>query len=181
MHMPRPIETRRATADDVDAVLADVQSGFDSYIDFAPLGWQPPQIAGERDRIAIRLADPDTWALVALVERAVVGHVGLTSARERAAGDVPTGGPLRSLIPGLAHLWQLFVLPAWWGRGVGSLLHEHAVAEMRARDCDAARLFTPSLHARARRFYERRGWQAAAEDFNPALELMLTEYRLELR
>lgn len=29
----------------------------------------------------------------------------------------------RPKIPGLAHLWQLFVLPEWWGRGVAPLLH----------------------------------------------------------
>ncbi len=174
------IETRRATVDDVDSVLADVQSGFDSYPAFTPLGWQPPQIATERDRIAMRIADPDTWVLLALVEGATVGHVGVMSARERAVADPATDRPIRPLIAGLAHLWQLFVLPDWWGKGVGALLHERAVAKMRERGYREARLFTPSLHSRARGFYERRGWRAVAEDFNPALELMLTEYRLAL-
>lgn len=174
------IETRRATVDDVDAVLADVQSGFDSYVAFAPSGWQPPLIASERDRTAMRIADPDTWVLLALVEEGAVGHVGITSARERAVADAPSDRVVRPLIPGLAHLWQLFVLPAWWGKGVGALLHDRAVAQMGERGYREARLFTPSLHARARRFYERRDWRAVADDFNPALELMLTEYRLAL-
>ena len=29
-----------------------------------------------------------------------------------------------------AHLWQLFVLPAWWGRGVAPLLHDAAIGEL---------------------------------------------------
>jgi hypothetical protein len=37
------------------------------------------------------------------------------------------------------------------------------------------------LHARARRFYERRGWSAAGEDYNEELALTLTEYHLRLR
>jgi GNAT superfamily N-acetyltransferase len=174
------IETRQATVDDLDSVLADVQSGFDSYLTFAPLGWQPPQIDAERDRIAMRIADPDTWMLLAVVEGITVGHVGIVSAREPAVADASTDRLVRPLIVGLAHLWQLFVLPDWWGKGVGALLHERAVAQMRERGYREARLFTPSLHARARGFYERRGWRAVAEDFNPALELMLTEYRLAL-
>jgi hypothetical protein len=49
---------------------------------------------------------------------------------------------------------------------------------MRSRGYDRARLFTPSGHARARRFYEGRGWRAVDERFHPDLALDLTEYRL---
>lgn len=84
------------------------------------------------------------------------------------------------MIPGLAHLWQLFVLPEWWGRGVAPLLHDHAIAEMRRRRYSDARLFTPSLQARARRFYERRGWSRGAKAWNERFSLMMTEYRLSL-
>jgi GNAT superfamily N-acetyltransferase len=72
------------------------------------------------------------------------------------------------------------VLPAWWGRGVAPQLYASAVAEMRARRYRAARLFTPAAHARARRFYERRGWIAGGEEWNDHLRLTLVEYRLEL-
>jgi hypothetical protein len=33
-------------------VIADVQAGFDSYVEFASLGWRPPDVAADRDRIA---------------------------------------------------------------------------------------------------------------------------------
>ena len=39
-----------------------------------------------------------------------------------------------------------------------------------ARDYRTARLFTPTAHARARRFYERRGWTAVAEAWTAVAE-----------
>jgi GNAT superfamily N-acetyltransferase len=179
--VPATIATRRATIDDVDAVLRDVQAGFDSYVAFAPFGWQPPQIMPERERTVALLEHPRTWALLALADAATVGHVGFMPARERTPG-APRGSLLaRPEIPGLAHLWQLFVLPEWWGRGVAPALHDAAVAEMAAQGYYRARLLTPSLHTRARRFYERRGWAVAGEEWNEDLVLMLTEYQLALR
>jgi hypothetical protein len=61
------------------------------------------------------------------------------------------------------------------------LLHDAAIGEMRARGYEHGRLFTPSLHICARRFYERRGWTLAEEEWNDQLALMLTEYRITLR
>jgi GNAT superfamily N-acetyltransferase len=72
------------------------------------------------------------------------------------------------------------VLPDWWGRGVAPLLHDAAIAEMRVQGYRSARLFTPSAHDRAKRFYERRGWVAADAAWNEDLDLRLTEYRLAI-
>lgn len=174
-----PISTRRATIADLDVLLADVQAGFDSWVDFVPLGWVPPEVRPEDGAMPERLADSETWALLALVGCEPVGHVAFTPARERPS-EPEQPWSRRPLIPGLAHLWQLFVLPQWWGRGVAGPLHDAAIAEMRARGYEAARLHTPALHARARRFYERRGWRATGEEWSEHLTLMLTEYRLEL-
>jgi hypothetical protein len=51
---------------------------------------------------------------------------------------------------------------------------------MRSRGFVEARLYTPSAHVRARRFYERRGWSPREELWNPELNLILSEYRLRL-
>ena len=175
------ITTRRATADDVDAVLGHVQAGFDSYTQFTPPGWHPPVASIDRVRTRLYLDDPETWGLLALADGASVGHVVFMPARDRGTPPDRSGNPLSyPLIPGLAHLWQLFVLPEWWGGGIAPVLHDRAVAEMRTRRFAQARLFTPSLHARARRFYERHGWTACEEHFNDGLNLMLFEYRLRL-
>lgn len=174
------IETRRATAEDVDALLAHVQAGFDSYMAFAPAGWVPPDIERERAGTIAVLEDEATWALLALQAGRPVGHVAFYPARVRTAGDPPPLLRERALIPGVAHFWQLFVLPDWWGRGVAPVLHRAAVDEMQARGYERARLYTPSDHVRAKRFYERRGWTAAGEEDSPGLRLTLTEYRLNL-
>lgn len=195
----QPIATRRASLDDLDALLAHVQAGFDSYLAFAPEGWRPPAVEQDRSYTSELLADQHTWALVALVRadgdpspgdgaasapavaqrQRTAGHVAFCPARERDPADERHWRD-RPLIPGLVHLWQLFVLPEWWGRDVADLLHEQALTEMRSRQFEHARLMTPSLHARARRFYERRGWAPVHAEWNRPLQLDLTEYRLEL-
>lgn len=174
------IVTRRAHPDDLEAVLACVAAGFDSYRAFAPPGWEPPGLDAGRALTADLLADPDTWALIALADDAFAGHASFVPARKRSPGESPAEWRSRSVVPGLAHLGQLFVLEAWWGRGVAPLLHDAALSEMRARGYASARLFTPSAHARARRFYERRGWIAGEEGWDGHLRFDVVEYRLKL-
>jgi GNAT superfamily N-acetyltransferase len=179
--MTAQIVTRPAGLSDLDALLHHVAVGFDSYVEFAPAGWRPPiDVQARREWAAQVLADPTTWSRLALADDAPIGHVAFMPARERSAEDARSAWQSRPVIAGLVHLWQLFVLPDWWGRGVAQLLHDAAIAEMRTRDYRSARLFTPSQHARARRFYERRGWTAADEAWNEDLALPLTEYRLAL-
>jgi GNAT superfamily N-acetyltransferase len=178
--MPTVIETRRAELGDIDAILADIEAGFATYVEFAQPGWHAPEPGAGRDVTAELLADDRTWASLALVDGAPVGHVAFIPGRRRRAGEPGGDWREREMIPGLAHLWQLFVLPRWWGAGVAPLLHDAALSEMRAQGYGSARLFTASLHARARQFYERRGWEAVDEQWNEWLELLMTEYRLEL-
>lgn len=52
----------------------------------------------------------------------------------------------------------LYVLPACWDRGVGSMLHDHALDRLRATGVREARLWTLEGNGRARTFYEHRGW-----------------------
>ncbi len=174
------ITTRRATLDDLDIIVADVQAGFDSYVAFAPEGWEPPDMWRDSQLTAELLADPATWALIADVCGEAAGHASFFPARERGPSQ-PAGrvahppADRRTRAP-----LELFIQPEWWGRGVAPTLHDAATAEMHARGFDRARLYTPSLHARAKRFYERRGWTAGAEEWNDYLALSLTEYWLTL-
>ena len=50
-------------------------------------------------------------------------------------------------------LHQLFVRPAVWGTGVAAELHDRAIA------LGGRRLWVMEKNARARRFYEQRGWR----------------------
>jgi GNAT superfamily N-acetyltransferase len=172
------IDMRPATADDVDEILATLFAGFESFAEFAPPGWAPPE--PQRERTLRRLMEPTTWALIAEDGGRAVGHVSFTPARgnpfEQADGKWLDEPP----IPGEAHLWQLFVVPDRWGAGIASALHERAIAAMRAKGYGRARLFTPIENARARGFYERRGWSRAGTGLDSDMGLQLVEYRIEL-
>lgn len=158
---------RRATVDDAAAFGALIAGGFASYRAFQPAGWEPPGAGQETTRSADRLAQPATWARLALEDGVPAGCVLFEP-----AGD----------LEGVAHLAYLFVAPGWWGTGVGLRLHALAVAAMRERGHHQGRLFTPERHARARRFYEREGWRPAGpECWEDQLAMSLVEYRLGLR
>jgi GNAT superfamily N-acetyltransferase len=148
---------RRAGPPDAEQVTTVAYEGFEGYRSFAPPGWEPPDRQEELGRIRGHLAEPEAWCLLAEVAGDPAGHVAFMPARIH---------PNRSVQPGLAHLWQLFVRPPWWGTGMATALHAAAVREARERGFTAMRLFTPAAQARARRFYEREGWTPAGAPFD---------------
>jgi GNAT superfamily N-acetyltransferase len=181
-----PRDNRRGGARDRDQtgdrrrhrrVAREPEGGLDSYAEFAPVGWVPPE--PDRELTLTILRRPSTRALLATIEGEPAGHVSFNPARGNPFED-PDGWRDAPVAPGQAHLWQLFVLPQHWGAGVAGALHDLALAAMRDQGYDRARLFTPAAHARARRFYERRGWRPGGALADPDLGLELVEYRIEL-
>jgi ribosomal protein S18 acetylase RimI-like enzyme len=88
----------------------------------------------------------ETW--VGLVEGIVVGWAVL--------------GPPQDddLDPALAQeLRGLYLLPRFWGRGVGRTLCQTAEDRMRGRGAQTAVLWVHEQNQRARRFYERRAYR----------------------
>lgn len=57
-----------------------------------------------------------------------------------------------------AHLSRLYVLPAWWGRGVGRALYDTAMGHIAALGSRRATLWVLEGNATAREWYERLGW-----------------------
>jgi GNAT superfamily N-acetyltransferase len=53
----------------------------------------------------------------------------------------------------------LYVVPDQWGTGVADALHEWALDEARVLGSSGCHLWVLEANARARRFYERRGWR----------------------
>jgi GNAT superfamily N-acetyltransferase len=52
----------------------------------------------------------------------------------------------------------LYVVPAQWGTGVADDLHARVLDEVRTLGASGCNLWVLEENARARRFYERRGW-----------------------
>jgi GNAT superfamily N-acetyltransferase len=166
------LEFRDATAADAPRLAVVMAEGFDSYRAFAPAGWQPPSADEFRDAMAKRLGQPGVWCRLAERGPDLAGYVALLPAAEsrRPVAD-----------PRLAHFWMLFVSAAWWGTGLAAALHAAACEAAAARGFTAMRLFTPTGQERARRFYEREGWQLTeGPHVEEDLGLSVVEYRRAL-
>lgn len=166
------LRLRPATPADADVVAATVVEGFDTYRAFAPPGWQPPDRLEFAIGIAARLGRASVRAWLAEDDGQPAGHVTYLPATEaRRVSDEP----------GLAHLEQLFVRRAHWGRGAATALLGRATTDAAGEGYRAMRLFTPTGQHRARRFYEREGWApTGAAWIEEPLGLELVEYRREL-
>jgi GNAT superfamily N-acetyltransferase len=168
-----PFELRPVRVDDAEEMAENVRLGFESYRPWTRRGWDPPPSDMEAPHIAEKLREPGVWATVALVDGAHVGHVAVAPGRTRDETRTP--------IPGLAHLWQLFVRPPWWGSGLATRLLALAVDAAADRGYPRMRLFTPAGNARGRAFYEREGWRLHGDAaYEPMLGLDLVEYRRDL-
>jgi diamine N-acetyltransferase len=164
---------RRATPADAERIAAVTAQGFETYRSFAPAGWTPPSASRETERLLEMLGQDHVWYLAAQHEGQLVGHVGFLSADRLAFEQVAD--------PGLVHFRQLFVTRGHWGTGLATRLHAAAIDEARARRFTAMRLFTPGGQQRARRFYEREGWQLARPPaFDERIGLEIAEYRRAL-
>ena len=58
-----------------------------------------------------------------------------------------------------AELWQIYVLQPWQGRGIAEQLYHWALGEARRRGAEHLQLSVYVDNIRARRFYERRGFE----------------------
>ena len=108
------MELRRITPEDAQAAHAVTMAGFRTYPAFAPEGWQPPADMGAEGATK-RLARDGSYGVVAVDVDAIVGFAAYEPAREET--DEGFAGPL---IPGLAHVWAVFVAEPHWGRGVAT-------------------------------------------------------------
>ena len=157
---------------DAPALARVLAESFETYREWAGDDWAP-RTKNEEALLAERLGWDDAWCLVAEAAGRPVAYVAILHAR--------TFEEPRTPIPGLAHLWHLFVLRDWWGSGVAGHLLREAVSEARRRGYEWARLWTPRDHARARAFYRREGWRDTGEEqYAPDLDLDIVEMRRPL-
>jgi GNAT superfamily N-acetyltransferase len=153
---------RPASADDAEGFTQAYEAAWDATL--APLiGRTLAELVPFADRVASFEASfsslpPETGIWVAEREGVIVG----VAAR--------LGSELRSL----------YVVPDAWGTGVAQSLMSTALDAMRAEGAESAELWVAEANKRARRFYEREGWEAT--DDTKVSELGPTEvcYRCRL-
>jgi GNAT superfamily N-acetyltransferase len=166
------VRIRPATARDAPRLTDLVIDGFESYRAFAPPDWVAPTFEEESPRVAATLARPSAWCVLAEDERGVAGHIGWLGAAD---------ARLPVTVPGLAHLWQLFVRRDWQGAGLATRLHTIGLEAAVEHGFTSMRLYTPADHGRGRRFYEREGWSRWGAPFDDgAFGMAVAEYRREL-
>jgi GNAT superfamily N-acetyltransferase len=79
------------------------------------------------------------------------------------------------------ELHALHVVPAQWGHGIGSALHDGALDVLAGAGYDTAWLWVLAANDRARRMYERRGWTPRTDIAQDYLGVQELRYSLPLR
>ena len=141
---------RDATADDA-AILARL--GADSFTATFGHLYAPDDLS-----LFLQNHSPAAWA-AELANPAFA--VRIVEADGAAIGYAKLGPPQLPFTPSgtPAELRQLYVLAPWHGAGVAAALMDWIVAPARERGADEVFLSVFTDNARARRFYERRGFE----------------------
>jgi len=161
---------RDARPDELDRVSLVIKNAYWQYRSVMPASEWKLYL---RDIMDVRSRLSDANLIVAEVDRKLAGAVTLyidaRSSREQ-------GWP-----EGWAGVRILAVHTAYRGRGVGRVLMEECLRRCRACGIRTVGLHTTTAMDVARRMYERMGFERIPEfDFNPAPEIVVMAYRLDL-
>ena len=130
--MKEAISVRPATDADASGVFDVLYSSRKEFLPYACLRTED---------------DVRHWTRTVLIPG---GGVDLAIADGKIVGVVAT-----AQVDGMGWITQLYVAPAYVGRGIGAALLSHALASL----CRPVRLWCFQRNTRARRFYERRGFE----------------------
>ena len=139
---------RRATVQDADDIATVHVAGWRAaYQELLPADLLASlSISDRADMWRTRLADDDTAVWIAEDGHFLLGFASAGPSRYR---DAPST---------TGELYALYIHPARWAAGVGTLLLATAVAHL-DQQFTAATLWVLRGNARARRFYEHNCWQ----------------------
>jgi ribosomal protein S18 acetylase RimI-like enzyme len=159
------VQIRRAVADDALAIATvHVRSWKQAFPRLIPQDYldalSPDSRLGSWRETLAATAWPRTGTLVALGEgappaaaaaadRGIVGFVSISPSRDDDADPDIVG-----------EIQTIYLDPTVWGTGAGDALMTSALDQLRAGGFSSVTLWTLGTNARARRFYERRGWRA---------------------
>lgn len=96
-------------------------------------------------RDAIEYSEPQV--VVALDGDKLIGFVGFDRSRDK--GTKPTVG----------EIWDIYVLPDYWGKGVGLALWDAAREGLQEEGCTQVTIWVPMANERAVRFHELAGFK----------------------
>lgn len=153
---------REAIADDAEGFVAAHEAAWDAAL--APLvGRKLGDLISVRDRIdrfraGLEQEPADAGAWVAEKDGTIVGLAVVVD----------------------SELRDLYVVPEEWGTGIARSLLETAIRFLRSAADDTATLWVGVDNARARRFYEREGWESTGETRGTPLGVDEVRYRREL-
>ena len=159
-----------ADAAQIAAVMRDSWlAAYDGIIASALLDQATAPDGGARIRQSFRLRP---WQrMIAAVARGpapaddTAGIVGYASyGPERDVLDTPWPYPLTPAGSDgqVAELYALYVHPAWWSTGTGRALMDRVLARVKIAGYTCITLWVLEANARARHFYEARGFEAIA-------------------
>jgi GNAT superfamily N-acetyltransferase len=159
--LPPDLELRAPIPGDESAIATLVAACEETYRDWAPPGWEPPEPGRELERWRVRITDRSWWTRIALEPGGrVVGIACFTQAvvPRDAARASRFGGPGVELILHRAHVSAVFTHPDRWRQGIAAAMLAAAEEGMRAAGYREGQLWTPR-EAPARLFYEASGWR----------------------
>lgn len=147
------LELRRAGPDDARAIATvHVRSWKSAFPGLLPQDYL--DALEPEDRLSQwqeALASPGRWPVVLVAEEhaRVVGFVAVAPSRDPDADPNLVG-----------EVQTIYLGPEAWGEGRGSMLLEAGLSELAGAGFQRATLWVLHSNARARHFYERRGWSA---------------------
>jgi GNAT superfamily N-acetyltransferase len=142
---------RELRPDDAEALAALVRACDETYREWLPPGWTPPEVGADW---TARFAEPDRWSLVMDAGGEIAGFMSFRPAYQEASPGRRAG----ALLPGVAHVGAVFVHPSRWRQGIAARMLARAEAAMRAAGYERAVLWTPE-GAPAERLYAAQGWE----------------------
>jgi GNAT superfamily N-acetyltransferase len=156
---------------DLATILELVSRCDRTYVEWAPQGWEPPDLELDRARWANDWNQPDHWA------RGAAERSGRLVGLARWRADRDDSG---RAVQGAAHVSALFIHPDRWREGIAEALLVVAEAAMREQGYRVARLWTPE-GAPAQGFYEATGWSKDGRSgWHEGLRLPIVGYEKRL-
>lgn len=152
--MSAEVACRPATAADLDGIAeVRVRSWQAAYRGLVPqpyLDGLSPAAEAERRRARLDASGVPVGHHVVETGGQVAGWAALGPYRDD-DGDAPS--------PGCGEIGAIYLLPQWWGHGIGRALMAYSLEVLRGQGLAPVLLWVLAGNARACRFYERAGFR----------------------